>query len=77
MSTSPLEAAIRAVGSQKRLADLLKIKSPSISQWRDRGQVPADRCLAIETATAGAVTRYELRPDVFGPAPAEQQQGAA
>ncbi len=32
-------------------------------------RVPAHRCLAIEAATKGAVTRYELRPDVFGPAP--------
>lgn len=24
---------------------------------------------SIETATAGKVTRYDLRPDIFGPAP--------
>lgn len=27
---------------------------------------------AIETATAGEVTRHDLRPDVFGPAPADK-----
>jgi DNA-binding transcriptional regulator YdaS (Cro superfamily) len=27
--------------------------------------VPAERCGAIERATAGAVTALELRPDVF------------
>jgi DNA-binding transcriptional regulator YdaS (Cro superfamily) len=31
--------------------------------------VPADRCLPIERATGGAVTRYDLRPDIFGDAP--------
>lgn len=30
---------------------------------------PAHHCLAIEEATGGKVTRYQLRPDVFGPAP--------
>lgn len=32
---------------------------------------------AIEQATDGAVTRYDLRPDVFGraPAPAQAEQG--
>lgn len=38
------------------------------NSWRGR-RVAAERCIAIERATDGAVTRYELRPDVFGPAP--------
>lgn len=31
--------------------------------------VPPGRCIAIEAATDGRVTRYELRPDVFGSSP--------
>lgn len=67
---TPLDLAIKALGTQQALADALGIKSPSISEWRDRGKVPAERCIAIEQATAGAVSRYQLRPDVFGEAPA-------
>lgn len=32
---------------------------------------------SIERATAGAVTRHDLRPDVFGPAPASGDSKAA
>lgn len=46
------------------------------SGWRGR-RVPAERCLAIEQATGGAVTRYELRPDIFGQAPAGETPEAA
>lgn len=31
---------------------------------------------AIERATAGTVTRYELRPDIFWPAPAKEGEAA-
>jgi hypothetical protein len=37
--------------------------------------VPTDICPAIEAATNGAVTRYELREDIFGPPP--KRRGAA
>lgn len=70
-AATALDRAIHLLGSQQALANLLNIRSPSISEWRARGPlgVPAARCLAIERATHGAVTRYELRPDVFGLAP--------
>jgi DNA-binding transcriptional regulator YdaS (Cro superfamily) len=64
-NTNPLDRAIKAIGSQQALADLLGIKSPSITEWRQRGRVPAERCGDIERATAGAVTALELRPDVL------------
>ena len=34
---------------------------------------PADICPKIEEATQGEVTRYDLRPDVFGPAPQKRR----
>lgn len=72
-TTAPLERAISAAGTQQRLAEILGIKSASISEWKGRGSVPANRCIAIELATG--VSRHELRPDVFGPAPANDGQG--
>jgi len=72
---TPLETAIRAAGTQQSLADALGIRSASISEWKVRGRVPAERVLDIETATG--VSRHDLRPDVFGPPPAADQQKAA
>lgn len=69
MTIAALEKAIDLLGTQDRLADALGIRSPSIAGWRRRGKVPADRCRAIEDAVGGGVTRYELRPDVFGDEP--------
>lgn len=61
-----LDQVIEILGSQEALASNLKIRSPSISEWRKRGRVPAERCLEIERLTENRVTRYDLRPDVFG-----------
>lgn len=71
---TPLDRAIAVVGTQQALADLLDIRSPSITEWKKRG-VPAERCRAIETLTGGQVTAHDLRPDVFGPAPEAANEG--
>lgn len=59
--------AVRIVGTQKRLAEMLGIQPPSVNEWLRRGTAPANRCRAIEAATGGQLTVHELRPDVFGP----------
>lgn len=69
MSIQALDRAVALLGTQNALASTLHVRSASISGWRRRGKVPAERCTAIEQATAGQVTRYQLRPDVFGPGP--------
>ncbi|MCR6700875.1 MAG: helix-turn-helix domain-containing protein [Dokdonella sp.] len=74
--SSALARAIDVVGSQAGLARMIGIRSPSISGWIVRGKVPAERCAAIERATSGLVTRYDLRPDVFGDPPQAQKQVA-
>lgn len=71
MNMSALDRAVQSAGSQQALAQLLGIKPPSVSGWYDRCRVPAERCIAIEMATG--VSRHQLRPDVFGPDPAESQ----
>lgn len=64
--------------SQAEFAQLLtNAGSPAtqslISHWESgKVTVPAERCVVIETATDGAVSRYDLRPDVFGAAPADR-----
>ena len=71
--------AIETVGSQAKLAATIGRTQPDISKWlhRDKQGVPAEVCIAIERATRGRVTRYELRPDVFGEAPVKRRRKVA
>jgi DNA-binding transcriptional regulator YdaS (Cro superfamily) len=68
MKTSALARACEAVGGQAALGRKIGRKQSTIWNWLKNG-IPADQCPAIEQATDGAVTRYDLRPDVFGEAP--------
>lgn len=38
------------------------ISAQAVDKWKN-GKVPPERCPAIESATGGAVTRRDLRPD--------------
>lgn len=62
-----LDRAIEHMGGVGKLAVAIGLRQNVVGNWRLRGQVPAERCVAVEKATAGAVTRHDLRPDVFGP----------
>lgn len=73
--THAITTAIDHVGGPSALAaEISRIEArdpplnPSlVSQWATgRRPVAAHHCLAIEQATQGVVTRYQLRPDVFG-----------
>ena len=44
-----------------------KLTTQAISQWK---RCPHDRVLAVESAPGVTKTRYQLRPDVYGAAPA-------
>lgn len=70
----PISLAVEAAGGkQSDLAKVLGVTPQAVNQWvLGTRPVPAQHCLAIEQATAGKVTRHDLRPDVFGPAPANQ-----
>ncbi|WP_286718300.1 YdaS family helix-turn-helix protein [Devosia sp. 63-57] len=54
-----VESAARAIG----------VTAAMWSRWENgRRKIPAERCLEVERLTG--VSRYILRPDVYGPAPA-------
>lgn len=61
---NPLQLAVKALNGQAALAGAIGVKQQHVWNWLNRpGQVPSDHCAAIEKATAGAVTRRDLRPD--------------
>ncbi len=74
METHPPEIehllrAIRIVGSQTRLGELLRPPtSPNaVHNWIKRRQVPSSRVIDIERITRRDVTRSQLRPDLYPP----------
>lgn len=62
-------------GASKRLADAIKATPTEVSDWSlNKRPIPAHRCVAIEIATAKAVTRKEMLPNhwhIFWPELAE------
>lgn len=59
-----LKTAIEKAGGATKLAKALgNITSQAISQWE---VCPVGRVLAVEAATG--VSRYDLRPDIYGTA---------
>lgn len=51
-------------GAASGLSRALGVAPSLVSQWASGDRpVPVDRCVAIERATNGAVTRRDLRPD--------------
>ena len=69
MNTSAIEKAISITGSQSELARRIGVRQGTLWKWLRKGVAPAEHIVAIERATNGKISRYELRPDVFGPAP--------
>jgi DNA-binding transcriptional regulator YdaS (Cro superfamily) len=74
---TPLDKAIKAAGGQVALAEKIGKGQSTVSLWRRQRRVPAEYCRAIETATGGAVTRHELRPDIFDEPPAKPAKRSA
>ncbi|SDW94037.1 transcriptional regulator [Lysobacter enzymogenes] len=63
-------------GGQAALARELNISPQAVSQWvKGHRPVPARLALRIEELTG--ITRFELRPDVFGPTPTVSHASSA
>lgn len=66
-----LERAFLALGNGDRtagireLAQRLGVNPMTVRQWIYRERIPPERAVEIERATDGAVTRSEIRPDLF------------
>ena len=66
--TPPLLLALQIAGSQRALAKLAGVSQPAVHKWVKGLSCPGLKAsVQIERATHGAVTRFDLRPDIFGP----------
>lgn len=55
-----------SIRTKTRIADICGVSRQSLRFWT---QVPAEYCRKLERACEGEVTRYQMRPDVFGLGP--------
>ena len=61
-----LAKAVRLLGSQVKTGRAIGVSPQAVSEVMRRGRrVPAEWCLKLEKATAGAVTAHALRPDLY------------
>jgi DNA-binding transcriptional regulator YdaS (Cro superfamily) len=68
MNTNPIvQKAIKIAGGQSALARLIggKVRQQHVRLWLHMDRIPAERAIQIEEATKGAVSRSELRPDLW------------
>jgi DNA-binding transcriptional regulator YdaS (Cro superfamily) len=65
-TSTPIEQAIRAAGGIPVVARECDVSIQAVHKWVKRGIAPPERCRRLEELSHGQVTRYQLRPDVFG-----------
>lgn len=64
-----LKTYIEQNGGQTAFARTLDVSQGLVWQWLSgKTRITGERAIQIEEATRQAVTRAELRPDLFGPA---------
>jgi DNA-binding transcriptional regulator YdaS (Cro superfamily) len=66
---SPLQEAIKIAGNRTLLGKMVGVSRQAIEQWK---VVPPERVLSVERATG--VSRYRLRPDIYGDPPSESKR---
>lgn len=67
-----MQRVVAITESKAVIAEKCRQPRQAVDRWCRTGQVPANHCIPIEELTGGEVTRYDLRPDVFGKAPQER-----
>lgn len=68
--TDLIEQAIKLKGSQAKLASALGCSQQQVSQMlAQKIGVSAEMAVRLHGATGGAVSKFALRPDIFGRQP--------
>lgn len=74
---NPVKKAIRLAGSEDKLAALIGYTQPAINKAKRKRLCSPSMAVAIDKALAPAVTKSELRPDLWPPASPQQQMVGA
>lgn len=63
-NANPVDLAKEVLGSYAAIARAAQVQPPTVHEWKSGGRpVPIEKCVLIEQATKGEVTRKMLRPD--------------
>ena len=68
----PIERAIKTAATLREFASRVGVSPQAVWLWRKGAPVSAESAVKIEHATGGAVSKAELRPDLWGPCEAAQ-----
>lgn len=52
------------IKTKSQIAELCNVTPQALKCWK---RIPAQHCRKLEVASGGRVTRYQMRPDIFGP----------
>ncbi|MFW9929142.1 MAG: transcriptional regulator [Candidatus Thorarchaeota archaeon] len=63
-NTITLKYALSLVGGAMKFAEMRGVSRQAVYSWFKQG-IPKKHVLALEEATKGKVSRYELRPDLY------------
>ncbi len=69
-----IKAAVDKRGSQAKLATAMGCSQQQIAYLLKASSITAEMALKVHEATGGAVSKHDLRPDIFG---VPQQEGRA
>jgi DNA-binding transcriptional regulator YdaS (Cro superfamily) len=62
--------------ARESIARALGVSEVAVRHWMNGiRRVPGHHCIPLELLTGRQVTRYELRPDIFGKAPPAGKRG--
>jgi DNA-binding transcriptional regulator YdaS (Cro superfamily) len=66
MDDSAMRKAVKAAGSETKLAARIGFSQVAVNKAVRRGRVSAEMAVAIDLAQLDGVTKESLRPDLFG-----------
>jgi DNA-binding transcriptional regulator YdaS (Cro superfamily) len=69
-----IETAIGHHGSQAKLAEAMGCSQQQIAYLLKASSITAEMAMKVDAATAGTVSKHDLRPDIFG---AHKQKASA
>ena len=69
MGNQATKEAIKACGGASAVSAALQLSYEAVRKWIVNDRIPAEQVLNVENLCDGRVSRYRMRPDVYGPEP--------